>query len=240
MPNYHPKVLLYEQAMNEIINLIRGENLKLGDKLPPERELAARLGKSRSCIREALQALAADGVLKIKRSSGIYLNTDNACLPQTQFFTEQKQVLKRILQLLEARFLLELHCAKETAKCITQNQLLELCRIEEETYADLLAMTLQSGSPYGKATIVFEHRVVSIQPNEILTGMHRRVCQQWQEIMDDNKLVVMPPARRHKDHIALLSAIREKNDRKIEKAIVNHLGEVSAIIKQMLQKETNP
>ena len=68
------KVLIYEQTVQNILKLVKERNLTTGDKLPPERELAALLGVSRSCVREALQILAANDYLKIKRSSGIYIN----------------------------------------------------------------------------------------------------------------------------------------------------------------------
>jgi len=46
--------------------LARGE-LRPGDKLPAERELAAQLGVSRSAVREALRSLEVNGVVQLKK-----------------------------------------------------------------------------------------------------------------------------------------------------------------------------
>jgi DNA-binding FadR family transcriptional regulator len=46
--------------------LVRGE-LEPGDKLPPERDLAAQLGVSRNVVREALRSLEIAGVVSLKK-----------------------------------------------------------------------------------------------------------------------------------------------------------------------------
>ena len=53
----------YELVLDQIEEQILSGNLGVGDHLPPERELAARLGVSRAAIREALRVLEAQGVL---------------------------------------------------------------------------------------------------------------------------------------------------------------------------------
>lgn len=55
-------------------SLIRGE-LKPGDRLPPEPELADALGVSRTALREALKTLAGLGVIQSKRRGGTYIAT---------------------------------------------------------------------------------------------------------------------------------------------------------------------
>ncbi len=53
--------------------LISVTGLRPGDKLPPERALAARLGVSRASLREALQGLTHEGRLQTRHGSGHYL-----------------------------------------------------------------------------------------------------------------------------------------------------------------------
>lgn len=54
----------YELVLDQIEEQILSGQLKLGDRLPPERDLAAMLGVSRAAIREALRVLEAQGVLR--------------------------------------------------------------------------------------------------------------------------------------------------------------------------------
>lgn len=55
--------LVCESVRNK---LVQGE-LKPGDKLPPERELAAQLGVSRNVVREALRSLEIAGVVALRK-----------------------------------------------------------------------------------------------------------------------------------------------------------------------------
>ncbi len=56
-------------VVEEISGRIHRGELGPGDRLPPERELAAQLGVSRDRLREALLALEADGYLVAKRGA---------------------------------------------------------------------------------------------------------------------------------------------------------------------------
>ena len=49
-----------------------------GGRLPPERELAEQFSVSRPTIREAIIALEAKGLVRIKSGSGVYVLSPNA------------------------------------------------------------------------------------------------------------------------------------------------------------------
>ncbi len=54
--------------------LVKGE-LKPGDKLPPERDLAEQFNVSRTVIRDAIKTLAGRGLLQVRHGSGIFVAT---------------------------------------------------------------------------------------------------------------------------------------------------------------------
>ncbi|MBD8528445.1 MULTISPECIES: FadR/GntR family transcriptional regulator [unclassified Massilia] len=70
---HHPEPRLYRVVADRIDALIRGENLAAGTRLPPERELATRLGVSRASLREALIALELGGRVEVRGGSGVYI-----------------------------------------------------------------------------------------------------------------------------------------------------------------------
>ncbi len=60
-------------VINTIKELILRKELKSGDRLPSESELADNLKISRGSIREAMKILSAFGVVNIKRGNGTYI-----------------------------------------------------------------------------------------------------------------------------------------------------------------------
>ncbi len=62
-----------DAVVEQIEGLIVSGVLEPGQKLPPERELAEALGVSRPKLREAFQALAARGLVEIRRSEGAFI-----------------------------------------------------------------------------------------------------------------------------------------------------------------------
>ena len=53
--------------------LLRSDQVKIGDRLPSDRELADAFGVGRSAVREALKALSFLGLLEIRPGSGTHL-----------------------------------------------------------------------------------------------------------------------------------------------------------------------
>lgn len=66
---------LYQQVARQVAGLIRGGELAPGDRLPPERDLAKRLGVSRPTLREAMIALEIAGLVEVRVGSGIFVRT---------------------------------------------------------------------------------------------------------------------------------------------------------------------
>jgi GntR family transcriptional repressor for pyruvate dehydrogenase complex len=64
---------LYQQIVEQIDRMIRDGQLKPGDQLPPERELAQRFGVSRTAVREAVKALAEKGLVESQHGRGTFV-----------------------------------------------------------------------------------------------------------------------------------------------------------------------
>jgi len=62
-----------EQVVARVYELIKREDLKPGDRLPPERELAKQLGISRPALRAGLSSLISMGVLNSRQGSGTFI-----------------------------------------------------------------------------------------------------------------------------------------------------------------------
>lgn len=62
---------LYERVARQVADLVARGDLKPGERLPAERELARMLGVSRPTVREAMIALEIAGLVEIRTGSGI-------------------------------------------------------------------------------------------------------------------------------------------------------------------------
>src|ERR1700681_2687743 len=76
---------LYEQIVQQIEDSVLNGSLKPGDQLPAERELAQRLGVSRTAVREAVKALREKGLVEAYSGRGTFV-TDGTTQAARQSF----------------------------------------------------------------------------------------------------------------------------------------------------------
>jgi GntR family transcriptional repressor for pyruvate dehydrogenase complex len=66
---------LFEQIVQQIEESIKNGQLKEGDRLPPERELALQFGVSRTAVREAVKTLREKGLVEAYAGRGTFVIT---------------------------------------------------------------------------------------------------------------------------------------------------------------------
>ena len=66
----------YEKVLEYIKTEVRRGNLKRGERLPPERELAEQLNVSRNSVREAVRTLSLMGFVSSVQGAGNYISCD--------------------------------------------------------------------------------------------------------------------------------------------------------------------
>lgn len=113
---FEPVVLENQNRSQRIVvqirELISSGKLKPGDKLPSERELAAKLNVSRVSLREAIKTLAAMGMVEVKRGQGIFVLETNLETVLSQFAGMLVFKKDEILQLFEVRKTLEVQAVR--------------------------------------------------------------------------------------------------------------------------------
>lgn len=101
------KTNLYELAIDSLLNYIIVNDLKDGDKLPPENQLKDLFGISRNTLREALKSLQTIGIIETKQNLGIVIKNFQIS-DLTKFVPYSLRVKDKDLKnLSEARELLE-------------------------------------------------------------------------------------------------------------------------------------
>lgn len=160
----------FEEILFQLEEAIAAGHLAAGDRLPPERELAARFQVSRTSVREALRVLEALGIVRVRRGAdnGAILleEPSNAFTHLLRFYLALEHV--SMAGLLEFRIALEAWMAAAAAARRPEAELAEaaelLSRMESEELDERaflavdLAFHLALGRACGNelATLVLE------------------------------------------------------------------------------------
>ncbi|AJJ12314.1 bacterial regulatory s, gntR family protein [Yersinia rohdei] len=103
----------YQEVGHALRQMINRMNSAVGDKLPPEREIAQMLDVSRAVVREALIMLELEKLIEVRKGSGIYI----IALPDQKHSMDNADVQNAAgpFELLQARQLLESNIAEFAA-----------------------------------------------------------------------------------------------------------------------------
>lgn len=160
------KTRLYEEIVKQIINRIKSGELKPGDKLPTERELASQLKVSRTAIREALRSLEVMGVIDSKVGSGTFVKEMSLDSLMDPFAGILKRNERLIVELIEVRMLLEVEIAKLAAKRRTEENLKAI-----ESSLELIEKEIQQGELGSDGDNAFHSELTNAAENLALSSI---------------------------------------------------------------------
>ncbi|MCJ1708817.1 FadR/GntR family transcriptional regulator [Microbacterium sp. VKM Ac-2923] len=118
---------LTDDAIDQIKAMIVSGELRPGDRLPPEKDLAERLGLSRNSLREAVKALEVIRVVDVRRGDGTYVTSlEPALLLEAISFGLDLHNDRSVLELFAVRRILESHAAGLAAQRVDAEQIAAL------------------------------------------------------------------------------------------------------------------
>lgn len=126
-----------DEAIEKLKTMIASGELKPGDRLPREADLAATLGLSRSSLREAVRALSMIRILDVRQGDGTYVSSlASDSLVEAMSFIVDFHRDASVLELLEVRRALEPAATARAALLIDQEHLDLLGEILERATLD--------------------------------------------------------------------------------------------------------
>lgn len=211
-----------DKIIRQIRELILTKQLNPGDKLPPERKLAERLGVGRSNVRDAIKKLEFYGILKTLPQSGTIV----AGIGITALEGLISDVLKientDFASLVETRVLLETEAAKLAAErrsdenIIALTQALEAHRVKVEAGEQAVEEDLMFHMKIAEASknAVLKSLMLIITPDIIKSFIQLDICK-------DRR-----PDEALEDHEDILRHIVAQDGRQAAEAMMFHLKPV--------------
>ncbi|MCX2981826.1 FadR family transcriptional regulator [Halieaceae bacterium IMCC14734] len=211
---------LYLQVAEQLSRLIAEGELLVGERLPSERDLAARFGVSRPTVREAMITMEISGLVEIRSGSGVYVLPQSS--PQGSAPTEE---VPGPLEVLEARRAIEGETAALAAARITETELTAL-----QQQLNKLADASTSIKQKEAADQQFHQLIAAASGN---SALHSTIVWLWQlrnQTSISNafheKLRAEGSTPVLQDHTAILDSLRRHDAGAARNAMHTHLNRV--------------
>jgi GntR family transcriptional repressor for pyruvate dehydrogenase complex len=210
---------LSRQVVGRLIDMITQERFATGTLLPSERELCTMLGVSRTVIREALQVLAARGIVTIRQGTGALVGSPSGG-PMRDFL---ELLLRRegvtLAELLEVRRLLEVEVAGLAAQRSLASDHAAMAR-------SVRALEMQPGSPEGyvQADVEFHQLIVRAARNRLLATVTHPITDLLRASRTASFRGAGSQERTVHEHAAILEAIEQHDPEAAREAMRVHLA----------------
>jgi GntR family transcriptional repressor for pyruvate dehydrogenase complex len=162
-----------DQITERILGLIREQQLKPGDRFPPERELAKLMGVSRATVREALRSLAMMNVVELRHGSGTYVTSLEPQLLVQKFDLVFSLTDSSFLELIEARKVIEPGATALAAERATPAQINELELILARSWVCLR----DHPADFPQLDIEFHTKIAEFSNNALLGRIMQAITQ---------------------------------------------------------------
>jgi GntR family transcriptional regulator, transcriptional repressor for pyruvate dehydrogenase complex len=200
-------VAVTDEAIEKLKDMIMSGELKPGQRLPREADLAVALGLSRSSLREAVRALSLIRILDVRQGDGTYVSSlaADSLLDALGFIVEFHRDAS-VLEVLELRRILEPAACARAAVRISGPALEELEVVLNRTTPDSPVEELV------KADIEFHRLIAASSGNsmlasvvESLSGPTQR-ARIWRGITQEGALT-----RTFAEHKGIFEALRNRD-----------------------------
>ena len=222
----NPKRRTYELIVEQINVLCLEKNLKPGDRLPSERDLASLFGVSRNSIREALKDLATKGIIEIRQGGGSYLAPSKRDMLGNELRTHLDETEALLVdEMLELRRAFEVEAASLAAQRATSENL-------EAIKNALTQMAAAAEDPEVgvQADLDFHLQVAVATKNQLLIDLMGTLAKRMEDNIRATRQHRFTDANRHQDtfkeHEEIYLAIASCNSELAKQLMEKHISRI--------------
>jgi GntR family transcriptional repressor for pyruvate dehydrogenase complex len=219
---------LYQGIVEQIEGLLEKGEIRPGDQLPPERQLAEQFQVSRASVREALRTLELLGIVETRAGGGTFVrqtSPDDLARPLTGLISRGHS----LADVIEFRGLIEPAIAALAAERVTPTQLNELGEILAAQERRVAA-----GEPYADEDTRFHELIGEASRNELLTTMLGVV---WDVMRESREQWLQTNQRAHSSveaHRRILAALGAHDGDAARRAAAEHIKAVGEGILRLI------
>jgi len=213
-----------------IIELIRNDGLRPGDRLPSVRALAERFLVTTPTVRQALGRLQTSGVVEIRHGSGVYVRSRQERVVLTN--PSHNEIEPRtLLELLDARLLIEPRLAERTARDADVDEIAELQQLLDKAEEYLGG---DNDEMLNRTNMQFHLAIANFSENSILA----QVVESLIELYSFEQLAIISfyndRPRDHQEHLDILAAIRDGDAGRVRELMHRHISGVRSTVETRL------
>jgi GntR family transcriptional regulator, transcriptional repressor for pyruvate dehydrogenase complex len=216
-----PRPRLYEQVVSQIQEWIAENGLQVGDRLPPERELASRLGVSRATISQALVAMEVVGMVSVRHGDGVVLIEPAG---STKVVTALRRHAQQLPEIIEAREALETKLAALAAQRRTES---DLAAIDEAL--EVMERDIAAGGRGVEGDELFHAAVTAAGHSALLARLMAEISELIKETRIESLSQPDRPLNSLHGHRRIAEAIRARDGEAAAVAMQDHITMVSDV-----------
>ena len=212
-------------VMDQIRQLIASGDLKPGDKLPGEIELAEKFMVGRSSVREALKAFQYLGVVEVRQPKGTYITHTSSIMSEAVIWTLMLQE-KNLAELIELRLSMEFLGVWKLCTTDKKYQKEKLDVLLKNLSQEIDRMKLSEKEKNLKEQLAadynFHRNIVEQAENELFNNIYKSMKY---FLMEEMYLSYSSVDRKNPVtiHQELITVLRSKNFLKITEALRKHI-----------------
>jgi GntR family transcriptional repressor for pyruvate dehydrogenase complex len=220
------KKTTYEKVESLLRSRILSGELKPGDRLPSERELASLLNVSRASVREAIKMLAAKGLVEVKHGQGIFIkmNEDPDLILQKIDLHLDESFLKEIFEFREA---IETMAVDWIVSRASEEEINLLRRHIEETKEIIRERDKGILLALSESDFKFHNLLAKASNNRVLEIVLNSLVRDLYSMTRVKTLKIKGRAIKSiKEHERIVNALEKRDPEEAKKAIRDHIRSV--------------
>ena len=234
MPHSRPRSLIVRLHRPKLLHVSVQESLKAyiadnrvvsGAPLPPEGELAARLGVSRGSVREAIRGLESLGIVESRRGIGVFVARFSFAPLLDNLAFGLREAVREIAEMLQIRRALEVALIDDVVALASDADIAALREITDRMKARALR-----GESFAEEDQAFHHALFASLGNATLLQLMDVFWLAFFKAADDLTLDNADPVATWRDHDGIVAALAARDAQAARARLEQHYDGITRLL----------